>query len=278
MHKKILSGFGFFSGISYPLRAIKLIFSHKKLWQYLVIPILINLIIGITTYILLLRPSLDIFNNFSQNLLLDVENSINNLADYLSFLFYLTAFFVACLQVILLILLLIIVGFIITQFGSILGAPWYGKLSEQIEIIKTGKLEIIEINILHDLWRAILFEFKKIGLIIVVGIPLLLLNFIPGFGNLIATIGGITLTAVIVCLDFFDASLERRRLKFRQKLQFVAKGLPTTAGFGLVCLALVSIPLLNLISVPLCVSAGTLLVCDSFIIAKDKGQGAKGKG
>ena len=59
-----------------------------------------------------------------------------------------------------------------------MGAPWYGQLSEQLEKKITGKVEVIEINILHDLGRAILFELKKLVLIAGVGIPLLLLNLL----------------------------------------------------------------------------------------------------
>lgn len=262
MKQKIVTGFGFFTGLSYPLIAVQIIINHQNLWQYLVIPILLNLIIGITSYICLLPPSLNWFANFSDNLLLALENGIANLPNWLSFLFSLATVLFVIVKVILVILLLVIIGFIIVQFGSLLGAPWYGKLSEQLEIIKRGNLEIIEINILHDLWRAILFEFKKLVLIIVIGLPLFIINFIPAVGGIFSTIGGIVLTIMIICLDFFDASLERRRLKFRQKLKFVWQSFPATAGFGLISLSLVSIPLLNLIAVPLCVSAGTLLVCD----------------
>ena len=93
-------------------------------------------------------------------------------------------------------------------------------------------------------------------------LPLLLMNFLPTFGNLIYISGTFLLTITIVCLDFFDATLERRRLKFRQKLKFVIQGFPSTFGFGLVCLALITLPLINLVTIPICVSAGTLFVCE----------------
>jgi CysZ protein len=63
---------------------------------------------------------------------------------------------------------------------------------------------------------------------------------------------------LIACLDFFDPALERRQLRFRRKLGVVRRGLPGTAGFGLVCFGLVSIPLINLLAIPLCITAGTL--------------------
>jgi CysZ protein len=38
--------------------------------------------------------------------------------------------------------------------------------------------------------------------------------------------------------------------------------LPASASFGFVCLALVSVPLINLLAIPVCVAAGTLFFCD----------------
>ncbi|MGL6337576.1 MAG: EI24 domain-containing protein, partial [Waterburya sp.] len=92
--------------------------------------------------------------------------------------------------------------------------------------------------------------------------PLLVINFFPGVGTLISTIGSLILTTTIVCLDFFDSCLERRRLQFRQKLSIVLKSLPASGSFGLICLGLISIPLVNLITIPLCVASGTLFICD----------------
>jgi CysZ protein len=103
---------------------------------------------------------------------------------------------------------------------------------------------------------------KKLVLIVGVGLPLLLLNLVPGIGTIIATVGSITLAATIVCLDFLDAALERRRLRFREKLGLIFRSLPASGSFSLVCLGLVSIPLLNLLTIPLCVASGTLFFCD----------------
>ena len=262
MNKSIWTGFGFLSGLSYPFLAISLLWQNPSLWQYLIVPILVNIIVGITTYILLLRPSLNWFNQVTSSLLIAVENYLSSLPNWLSFLVSIVGIFTTLIKGLLFVIILILIGLIITQFGGILGSPWYGKLSEKIEIFKTNNLEIIELNILHDIGRAILFELKKIVLTLVITIPLFVSNFIPAFGNLFSIIGSFSLTITLICLDFYDAVLERRRLKFREKLRFVWQGFPSTFGFGIVCLGLISIPLLNLIAIPICVSAGTLFVCD----------------
>jgi CysZ protein len=171
-------------------------------------------------------------------------------------------FFLGLIRVVLSAVLLLFTGFIFLQFGVLLGAPWYGKLSEEVEKIRTGSLRLIEVNPVQEVWRAIEYELKKLVLTIAIGVPLLLLNFFPGVGTAIATIGGITLGSTIVCLDFFDAAVERRRPRFRQKLGVVWRSLPASAGFAVICFALVSVPLVNLLAIPVCVAAGTLFFCD----------------
>jgi CysZ protein len=133
---------------------------------------------------------------------------------------------------------------------------------EQLEKIKTGGVVNVEVGLVRDVGRALVFELKKLFLLVGLGLPLLILNFVAGIGTVFSTIGGLTLTATLVCLDFLDSPLERRRLKFRQKLAIIYKNLPATAGFGLVCLFLISIPLLNLVTIPLCLAGGTLFFCD----------------
>ena len=163
------------------------------------------------------------------------------------------------------VLLLILTGFILVQFGVLLAAPWYGSLSEKIEKIKTDNIEIIEVGILRDIWRAILFELKKIVLMLSCGILIFFLSFLPVIGAIISTVGGLTVTGNLICLDFFDAALERRRLKLRKKVALVWKTFPASAGFAAICLLLISVPFINLITIPFCVGSGTLFVCDRIL-------------
>jgi CysZ protein len=121
------------------------------------------------------------------------------------------------------------------------------------------------VGLAGDISRAVLYELKKLSLTIGLGLPLLLLNLLPGVGTAIATIGGVTLASTIVCLDFLDAAQERRRFKFRQKLAMIWRSSPASLSFALICFGLVSIPLLNLLAIPICVMAGTLFFCDRIL-------------
>jgi CysZ protein len=106
------------------------------------------------------------------------------------------------------------------------------------------------------------FELKKLALTVLVLIVVILLQFLPVagqlFGTLLATLWG----ALLACLDFWDGPLERRRLRFRQKLAWIMGQFPANFSFGIVASIMVSLPVVNLLTIPLCVAAGTLLVCD----------------
>jgi CysZ protein len=251
---------GIVLGFTYPLRALRLFQQYPSLRPYVIIPLAINILLGIALYSLGVWWGLQL-----------VDNWTSQLTDWLE-----PAWLDTTVQVLrpliqggLILLLFVVLGFVLLQFGGILGSPFYGQLSEKIEILRAGKLDAPEAigwgAIFIDIWRALMFELKKLLLLAAIGIPLLVANFLPGVGTLTATIGGITLASLLVCLDMFDAPLERRRLKFRQKLGIVFRALPASGSFALVCFFLVSLPLMNLLAIPLCVSAGTLFFCDRIL-------------
>lgn len=262
MMRKALGGFGLLAGATYPFRALAVFQRNPRLLGYMAVPILVNFVVGIVLYVGLLFFGWERVEGLLFDLSNWLETLIAKLPAWLSFLEYLIIGLGFLLHFLLVVGLLLLVGFLLVQFGVLLGAPWYGKLSEQLEKLRTSQLQIVEVGIVRDISRAILFELKKLVLIVGLGLPLLLLNFAPGIGTVVAAVGGITLAAMIVCLDFLDAPLERRRLRFRKKLGLVVRTLPASASFSLVCLGLVSIPLLNLFTIPLCVASGTLFFCD----------------
>ena len=260
--RQALGGFGLLAGTTYPFRALAVFRRKPYLWRYTIIPILLNFVLGIFLYGGLLFFGWQTAQNLTISLSNWLDDLIANLPAWLGVLEYLIIGLGFLLRLLLVVVLLLLSGFLLTQFGVLLGAPWYGQLSEQLEEICTGQLHSIEVGIVRDLWRAVLFELKKLVLTAIAGVPLLLLNLVPGIGTIASTVGGLTLTATIVCLDFFDPPLERRRLRFREKLGIVFRSLPASASFSLVCLGLISIPFLNLLTIPLCVASGTLFFCD----------------
>lgn len=260
--RQVLGGFGLLAGATYPFRALAMFRRTPRLWGYVAIPILVNFVVGVALYAGLLFFGWESVEGLLFNLSHWLDSLIANLPAWLGFLKFLIIGLGFLLHFLLVVGLLLLTGFVLVQFGVLVGSPWYGQLSEQLEELRIGQLQRVEVGIVRDVSRALLFELKKLVLMVGVGLLLLLLNLAPGIGTLAAGIGGIAIAAMIVCLDFLDASLERRRLRFREKLGIVIGSLPASASFSLVCLGLVSIPLLNLLTIPICVASGTMFFCD----------------
>lgn len=237
--------YAFVSSLSYPFRAIRLIVGQPALWRFIIIPIGLNVLVGFVLYTTILLAGLQA-----------IDVLLTEWPNWIAWL----------VRGLLMIALFIGLGYLLVRFGVIIGSPFYSRLSELLEEqllgIRLSAPPITLANVARDFSRAALFEVKKLLLTLAIGLPTLLLNLIPGVGSVLATIAGIALGATIACLDFLDPPLERRRLTFRAKLGFIRRHLPASAGFGLICLLLVSIPLFNLLAVPICITAGTLFFCD----------------
>ncbi|MEP1061611.1 EI24 domain-containing protein [Stenomitos frigidus AS-A4] len=260
---------GFVAGPTYPLQALLLLQKTPQLWGCVAIPIMVNVAIGAALYAGLLLPAWRGIGQWASGIPLWLAQWVAGLPSWASRLLTWVptgaTFLDDVLRFLLAIALFVLTGLLLVQFGAILGAPWYGNLAEQTERLRMGQLPIGSPSLsraVQDIWRAITFQLKKLLLTLVLGLPLLVLNFLPPVGTAIASVGGVALAALLVGLDFLDAPLERRRLSFRRKLGVFGRSLPASATFSWSCLVLVSIPFVSLLAVPICVAAGTLFCCD----------------
>ncbi|MDY6937690.1 MAG: EI24 domain-containing protein [Cyanobacteriota bacterium] len=262
----VRSPFGLVWGATYPVQALVLMFRHPNLWGYILVPIIANAVIGIALYVSLLLPGLQGLDRLILTLSARFSAILADLPRWLSWLAVLDNVLEVLLQVLLVLGLLLLTGFILVQFGTLLGSPWYGQLSEQLEKQRLGEAFVAPPeglgNAVQDIWRAIAFELKKLVLVGSLGVLLLLLNWFPPVGTAIAGIGGIAIGALTFGLDFLDAALERRRLRFREKLAVLIRQLPASGSFGLACFFLCAIPVVSFVTIPLCVAGGTLFFCD----------------
>ncbi|MFM7381953.1 MAG: EI24 domain-containing protein [Microcystaceae cyanobacterium] len=258
----LLGKLGGVTGLGYPFLALRYFCQYPQLWAYMILPLGINISLGLGLY----WQSFRVVKPWLQNWLLTVRESWHQgmtvLPSYLQGLELLAQGVLSLIEMIIWILAAILLGFVLAQVGVLIGSPWYGRLSEKVEALQLGKLTIKEVGLGTEIWRSLLFEIKKLVILIGIGLPGLALNLLPGIGTLMATILGLSLTITLTCLDFLDAPLERRRLRFRGKIAMILKSLPASAGFGFTCLLLVSIPLVNLVTIPFCVTAGTLFFGD----------------
>lgn len=235
------------AGISYPLRALALLNRTPRLWRFVIVPIVVNVVVAAALY-------LGVYAVLLQQLRARLADSALGEA------------LVVAIGALLAVLLAIGVGFMLVRFGVVLGAPWYGQLSEELERLLTPRTAppegLTAGAVAYEIWRALQFEAKKLALFLAIWLPSLLLLLVPGFGGILYMALGIILGALISCLDFFDGPQERRRFGFRRKLATIRRTMPASLSFGVVAAALVAIPLVNLLAIPLCVTAGNIFVIE----------------
>lgn len=234
-----------FIGSSYPFRAIALLGKYPRLWPYLVWPIVVNILVFAVLTFGLFFPGLQAMDH----LFAQADGWLLALEQLLRVLLFLLLFFLNSLLLI--------------TIGISLGAPWYANLSRAIEEIVTQKVAIeIPTQFWPELRRALGFAVGRLGIALLALVAILPLNLLPIIGPVLATVGNFLVGALLVSLDFLDATLDRRLLSFNQKLDYLKRYPALCAGFGAVSLPLSSIPLLNFITIPICVAAGTLLYCE----------------
>ena len=117
---------------------------------------------------------------------------------------------------------------------------------------------------IRDIGQALWFQARKVLLLGSFGLLLLVLGLVPVLGSAVALVGGAALGTLTVFLDILEPSLERAGRPGMSERASPCIGAPLPSCFTLAatCLVLNGIPLLSLLSVPVCVAAGTLFYCE----------------
>jgi len=151
--------------------------------------------------------------------------------------------------------LLIVFTYVFVSF--VVAGPLYEYLSLSVERRVLGRVEQEPFSlpsVLGDLWRGVS------SAAILLGLQLLVLagsfTCVP-----VSTVICFGLSAMLLGLEHLDYPLVRRRLGFRQRVDYVRQRFWTVFGFGVTTLAGLLIPLGGALFLPMGVAGATLLFC-----------------
>lgn len=234
----------FLFGFTYPFRSLKFFFSHKVLIKYSIAPMLINLFIYGSIFILTYSWLMGSLEKW-----LGIENT--EAGFWLRFLH--TA--------------LLIIGFLLTLFvcyllftilGNIVTAPFNEEISQRVEEIVTGRKEH-EMGFWEDAYISIKGEVQKLLFYFSILFFIFLLNLVPVIGSVVSTVLGFIFSCFYNALDFLDYPMTRKKMRFRDKLKITRKGKLVTYGFGVTAFLMMFLPVVNVFMKPILVAAGTSL-------------------
>jgi CysZ protein len=230
-------------GLIAPLKALGFVSANPKLWWLTLTPFLINL--GL--FVLFFWLAYTRFDRWVRSILPAGEGWWWQLLLYF-------------LIVLVILLLLIVQVYLFTVIGRIIAAPFLELLTRKVESLAGPMVEHpVEISFLQSIWRVMVQESKRVLIYIGVMIPLLVLNLIPGLGNLIYTALAWLVTSFFLASEFLDYPLERRGFSLSSKLRYTRSLGLTGIGFGTSVFIMGLLPLLNLALLPLAAVGGTLL-------------------
>lgn len=235
----------FLFGFTYPFRSLKFFFSHTVLIKYSIAPMIINLIIYGSVFILS-------YNWFigSVDKWLGIENT--EVGFWLRFLH-------TVLLIIVFLLLLFVCYLLFTILGNLITAPFNEEISQRVEEIVSGDGVVHKMGFWEDAYISIKGEMQKLIFYIAILIFIFSLNLIPIAGTVLSTIIGIIFSCFYNALDFLDYPMTRKKMRFRDKLKITSKGKFITYGFGFTSFLLMFLPIVNVFMKPILVAAGTSL-------------------
>lgn len=105
---------------------------------------------------------------------------------------------------------------------------------------------------------AIWYEIRKVVVVASTWVLGVALEFVPVVGVAVAPIWLLMTSGLIALLDYTDVSLGRRYVSFGQRIRLFGRFLPEAIGFALVVVPCTAIPVINTITVPLCICGGVL--------------------
>jgi len=236
----------FAQGASLPVLAARFLAERPRLWLLCAIPLAINVLI----FLVLLTWGYHAF--------------AHALAVWLAGL---TAWYwtlvVWLVKILFWFVTLLLVYFIFTPVALLVSSPFNDRLAELTEracgLTLPGDRSSLPRRLLRDTLYVIGAECTRLAFCGLVFVLLLCLNLVPVIGS-IAYVGcSFYWACVSLSLEFSSYAADRRRLAWGRKWDLLRRNRALTLGFGAVVTLLLLVPFVNVLMVPVCAVAGTLL-------------------
>ena len=238
----------FTRGFFYPFRSARFVLKNPRLLRYVIIPFVINLLVFTGAVFL----GLDFFKDIV------TQYIPSGTAWYWAVLTYLA-------WVIASVFTAILVFFCFTVVGNLIASPFNDLLSERTEELVSGRFNYEKFSLrgfVRDAGRSMIVEAKKLSLFVAGMLLLLLLNLIPGFGQVLYSILATLFTLFFLAVEYLGYILSRKRYSFAAQRKYVFEKTFLHLGFSVGVLCLLAIPLMQFLCIPLAVVGATLLYCD----------------
>jgi len=162
--------------------------------------------------------------------------------------------------------ILLVFSYFFSTVANWIAAPFCGLLAEQLEGRLTGKPlpDSGWAGIVRDLPRIMKREWQKLAWYLPRAIVLLLLHFIPVFGQTVAPLLWFLFSAWMLSIQYCDYPFDNHKVSFRQMRSALKQYKTDNMQFGALIGLFTMIPILNLVIMPVAVCGATAMWVDRY--------------
>lgn len=248
-HESRFAPMAFKEGIGYPVRGFRFLLAHPRLWPLAALPFVLCLLV----YILVIWLGWTWIGGWIDASLVEREGWWWRWLGYLLWgVFWIVGLGISVLAFV--------------PLAAIVAGPFNDLLSEKTERLYRG-VEVDEpfsvAALLRSLRVGLVGELKRSATLAILLLLALSLNFIPGIGQIAATVASTWLTVYYLSLEFTSFSMDRRHYTWERKRGFLRRFRARSVGFGSAAFLIMLVPFVNAFFIPISAVAGTLLFCDT---------------
>lgn len=217
----------------------RIIVNTPKLWPFVWIPVLINVVV----YVAVFGTGIYFFNDWVEFFIPSGEVWYMEMLQKLAW-------------VVFTITLLLVMFLTFFSLVNLIASPFNEMLSAKYEELKTGRRVEGNTNFLTIIRQELKRILLYIIALVVLGIITSLISFIPVI-NLIIPVLWAFFAGVVLSFEFLSYALDRRNSGFEEKLGYIRKHLARCEGFGITVSLALLVPLLNITVIPCAVIGAT---------------------
>lgn len=235
------TGFGyFFHGLQLTLQ--------PGIRQFVLLPLLANIIL-VGSALFYLFSHLDSW----------IAEWIGQLPDFLSWLSYL-------LWPLLVLTILATFSYFFSTLANFIAAPFNGLLAEKVEEHLTGQKINDDgmLSVIKDVPRVLAREWRKLLYVLPKAIGLFILLLIPALGQTLGPILWFVFTAWMLAIQYCDYPFDNHKVPFNDMRHNLKQKQSKAYTFGALVSVFTTIPILNLIVMPVAVCGATSMWVSEF--------------
>ncbi|WP_380184739.1 sulfate transporter CysZ [Kalamiella sp. sgz302252] len=164
------------------------------------------------------------------------------------------------------IFILLVFSYFFSTIANWIAAPFCGLLAEQLEAKLTGKPmpDSGWMGMVKDMPRIMKREWQKLAWYLPRALVLLLLYFVPGFGQTVAPVLWFLFSAWMLSIQYCDYPFDNHKVSFRQMRTALKQHKTDVMQFGALVSLFTMIPILNLAIMPVAVCGATAMWVDRY--------------